>query len=313
MRDTRPPAVFLMGPTASGKTALAVDLAQRWPFDIISVDSALVYRAMDIGTAKPDAATLALAPHRLIDLVDPVEAYSAADFRRDALQAMLATQRAGRVPLLVGGTGLYFRSLQQGLSDLPEADPQVRARIEREAADAGWATLHARLARLDPAAAARIHPNDPQRIGRALEVIELSGRPLSEQQGRRRAELPFRVLKFALAPADRAVLHERIAVRFEAMIAAGFLDEVRALAARPDLHGDLPSMRAVGYRQALQHLAGEFDAAGFRDRGIFATRQLAKRQITWLRSEHDAFWRDPGDRHASADLHRLIRGFCGFA
>ena len=312
MRDARPPAVFLMGPTASGKTALAVELAQRWPFDIVSVDSALVYRGMDIGTAKPDAATLAAAPHRLIDLVDPVAAYSAADFSRDALQAMRDAQQAGRVPLLVGGTGLYFRSLQQGLSDLPESEPEVRARIERDASRLGWPSLHARLARLDPAAAARIHRNDPQRIGRALEVIEISGRPLSEQQGRRRAELPFRVLKFALAPADRALLHERIAARFDAMIAAGLLDEVRALAARPGMHAGLPSMRAVGYRQALQHLAGEFDAAEFRDRGIYATRQLAKRQITWLRSEQDAFWRDPGDPRARASLQRLVEGFCGF-
>ena len=291
--DRRPRAVFLMGPTAAGKTALACALAERHPLGLISVDSALVYRGLDIGTAKPDAATLARHPHALIDIRDPAQAYSAAEFRVDALAAMRRLVEAGKVPLLVGGTGLYFRALERGLSNLPEADPGLRARLVAEAAAQGWAALHARLARLDPPAASRIRPSDPQRIQRALEVIELSGRPLSAQQGAARMRLPYRVLKLALIPADRAPLHARIAMRFDAMLAAGFLDEVRGLRERGDLQRDLPALRAVGYRQAWEHLDGASDVLDFRAQVIAATRQLAKRQITWLRGELDARVLDP--------------------
>jgi tRNA dimethylallyltransferase len=292
--DARPPAIFLMGPTASGKTALACALAERFPLDLVSVDSALVYRGLDIGAAKPDAATLARHPHALVDIRDPAQPYSAAEFRGDALAAMRAITARGRVPLLVGGTGLYFRALQRGLSELPEADPALRARLAEEGARIGWPALHARLARLDPPAAARIGPNDAQRLQRALEVIELSGRPLSElQRGGHGEAFPWRVLKLALLPGERRSLHTRIAERFDAMLAAGFLDEVRALRARGDLHAELPAIRAVGYRQGWEYLDGATDAAGFRDRAIFATRQLAKRQITWLRAELDARVFDP--------------------
>ncbi|HEY0179638.1 MAG TPA: tRNA (adenosine(37)-N6)-dimethylallyltransferase MiaA [Dokdonella sp.] len=299
--DQRPPAIFLMGPTATGKTALACRLAERFPLQLISVDSALVYRGLDIGTAKPDASTLARHPHRLIDIRDPAQPYSAAEFRTDALVAMREIGAAGGVPLLVGGTGLYFRALEQGLSTLPEGDPEVRALLAAEAARSGWAALHARLARVDPVAAVRIQPGDTQRIQRALEVITLTGRPLSEQLGALRERLPWRVLKLALVPADRALLHARIAGRFDAMLAAGFLDEARRLHADETLHADLPAMRAVGYRQALACLDGATDAATFRQQAIFATRQLAKRQTTWLRSELDARRFDP-DRSTLAEL-----------
>ena len=292
--DARPPAVFLMGPTASGKTALACALRERFALELVSVDSALVYRGLDVGAAKPDASTLARHPHALLDLRDPAEPYSAADFRTDALAAMARIRAQGRVPLLVGGTGLYFRALQRGLSALPDAAPDIRARLAREAASRGWPALHMRLAELDPAAAARIGPNDAQRLQRALEVIELTGRPLSMQQtGGSGERLPWRVLKLALLPTDRGELHARIARRFDAMLAAGFLDEVRALRGRGDLAPDLPALRAVGYRQAWEHLDGGTDAATFRDKAIFATRQLAKRQITWLRAELDARAFDP--------------------
>ena len=286
--DTRPPAIFLMGPTASGKTALACALAGQYGFALLSVDSALVYRGMDIGTAKPVAAVLARHPHGLIDIRDPGEPYSAAEFRADALREMAAITADGRVPLLVGGTGLYFRALERGLSDLPSADPSLRAGLEAEATRFGWARLHERLREWDPPAAARIRAGDGQRIQRALEVIMLSGRTLSAQQGQVRERLPYRTLKIALFPPERSVLHGRIERRFDDMLAAGFLDEVRALRARWTLAPDLPSMRAVGYRQAIEHLDGITDAAGFRDRAVFATRQLAKRQLTWLRSELDA-------------------------
>jgi len=293
--DLRPPAVFLMGPTASGKTALACALADAFPVGLVSVDSALVYRGLDIGAAKPDAATRARQPHALIDIRDPGAPYSAAQFRDDALQAMDRITANGRVPLLVGGTGLYFRALHRGLSELPQADPDLRARILEDAQRRGWPALHARLAARDPSAAARIRPNDAQRIQRALEVIELTDRPLSELQRGGRVRFPYRVLKLALVPRDRGRLRERIARRFDAMLAAGFLDEVRALRGRGDLDPDLPALRAVGYRQAWQHLEGEIDAAGFRERAIFATNQLAKRQLTWLRAEHDARVLDPDD------------------
>lgn len=292
--DQRPLAIFLMGPTASGKTALACELSDRFPLDLVSVDSALVYRGMDIGTAKPDVATLTRYPHALIDIRDPSQPYSAADFRADVLPVMQRISARGRVPLLVGGTGLYFRALQQGLSDLPEADPVIRARLSKEAEQLGWPAMHARLAKVDPLAASRIGCNDAQRVQRALEVIELTGRSLSElQRGGNGAQFPWRVLKLALLPVERYLLHERIAQRFDAMLAAGFLDEVRALRARGDLHAELPAIRAVGYRQAWEHLDGDSTPGEFHDRGIFATRQLAKRQITWLRSDVGARLFDP--------------------
>src|SRR5690348_964027 len=309
--EARFPAIFLMGPTASGKTALACALADAFALDLISVDSALVYRGLDIGAAKPDAATLARHPHALLDIRDPSAPYSAAMFREDALAEMARITAARRVPLLVGGTGLYFRALQKGLSELPEADHSVRARIAAEAQQHGWPVLHARLAERDPQAAARIRANDAQRIQRALEVIELSGRPLSEQQRGTHARFPYRVLKLALVPSDRNLLRERIAQRFDAMLAAGFLDEVRRLRARGDLHPELPALRAVGYRQAWQHLDGETGAREFRERAIFATNQLAKRQLTWLRGEVDARALDP-DRHDPFDLAaRAIELFLG--
>ncbi len=294
MRDTRPLAIALMGPTASGKTALAVQWAQQLDTEVVSVDSALVYRGLDIGAAKPDAAARALAPHHLVDVRDPHEVFSAADFAREALPPMQALAARGRVPLLVGGTGLYFSALLRGLSDMPEADPALRALIAAEAAQRGWPALHAELAAVDPAAGQRIKPQDQQRIVRALEVFRATGRPISHwQQDTPRHVFPFRVLRLVLAPADRAVLHERIARRFDQMLAEGFLDEMRRLRADPRLHPDLPSMRAVGYRQAWRHLDGDTDAATFRDQAIAATRQLAKRQITWLRAQADARWFDP--------------------
>ena len=300
-----------MGPTASGKTRLACELSTRHPIDLVSVDSALVYRGMDIGTAKPDAATLRDHPHRLIDIREPRERYSAADFGHDALREMHAIAAHGRVPLLVGGTGLYFRALERGLSDLPAADPPLRARLADEAMQHGWAHMHARLRALDPLAASRIGPGDRQRIQRALEVIALSGETLSAQQGGSRARLPFRVLKLALLPVDRGPLHARIATRFEAMLAQGFLEEVRTLHADPRHARDLPAMRAVGYRQALEHLDGTITFAGFRDRAIFATRQLAKRQITWLRSELDARPFDPDMNGVGARVSAAVAEFLG--
>jgi tRNA dimethylallyltransferase len=280
-----PPAIFLMGPTASGKTGVAVELVRHLPCEIVSVDSALVYRGMDIGTAKPDAATLKQAPHHLIDLIDPTESYSAAQFRRDALRLMAEISARGRIPLLAGGTMLYFRALLQGLNDLPEADAALRAQLDEKAARLGWPAMHAELARLDPPTAARLKPMDAQRIQRALEVCLLSGRPMSALLERdTAAELPCRIIQIALEPGDRAVLHRRIAQRFDAMLAAGLLDEVRSLRARYRLDPALPSMRCVGYRQAWQYLDGEGDTTALREKGIAATRQLAKRQLTWLRS-----------------------------
>ncbi|TAN07996.1 MAG: tRNA (adenosine(37)-N6)-dimethylallyltransferase MiaA [Rhodanobacteraceae bacterium] len=291
----RPPAIFLMGPTATGKTALACALAERFRLELVSVDSALVYRGLDIGAAKPDAQTLRRHPHALIDIRDPAEPYSAAQFRQNALAAMQAITARGRVPLLVGGTGLYFRALERGLSAMPSADPAIRERLRSEAGRSGWPALHARLAKLDPQAAARIRPNDVQRIQRALEAIELSGSTLTDLHAATRtaSRLPYRVLKLALVPSDRGMLHARIAERFDAMLADGFLDEVERLRARGDLQPDLPAVRAVGYRQAWEYLAGECSEMGFRQRAIDATRQLAKRQATWLRGELDARVLDP--------------------
>ncbi|MBL8387677.1 MAG: tRNA (adenosine(37)-N6)-dimethylallyltransferase MiaA [Hydrogenophaga sp.] len=284
----------IAGPTASGKSAAALAIAQRWPVEIVSVDSALVYRGMDIGTAKPTPDELAVAPHHLIDITDPLQAYSAAEFVRDARRLIGEIAARGRTPLLVGGTMLYFKALMQGLDDMPRADADVRARIEAAAAIHGWPAMHAELARVDPVTAARLAPNDAHRIQRALEVFEVSGQPMSAlQTGQTRPHddpiTPGAL--FSLEPADRAWLHARIAQRFDAMLAAGFIDEVRRLRERGDLHPDLPSMRCVGYRQAWEALDAAGDApltdaqrAELRDRGVFATRQLAKRQITWLRS-----------------------------
>lgn len=278
------PVLFLMGPTASGKTDVAVALVRHGPFEIVSVDSAMVYRGLDIGAAKPAPDVLREAPHRLIDIRDPAEAYSAAEFRADALREVDAIHRAGRIPLLVGGTMLYFRALSDGLSPLPQADPKIRAALEREAGARGWEALHARLAEVDPPASRRIHPHDPQRIQRALEVYEITGQPMSTlQQGARPASLPWPLTRLALMPSDRQVLHQRIERRFDAMLEAGFIDEVARLRARGDLDLDRPAMRAVGYRQVWQYLAGESDRPAMRAAGIAATRQLAKRQMTWLR------------------------------
>lgn len=283
-----PLAVFLMGPTASGKTALAVELLAHFPFEIISVDSALVYRDMHIGTAKPDAATLARAPHHLLDIRDPTEVYSAAAFCDDARSLMADIIARGKVPLLVGGTMLYFKALLQGLDDLPRADPQLRLALENEAAAQGWPALHAELARVDPVSAARLAPADAQRIGRALEIFRLTGKPMSSLLDQAQTSLPYRVLQLALIPSDRAVLHQRIAARFDQMLTEGLLDEVKALRARYELNATLPAMRAVGYRQAWAFLEGEIDETGLREQGLAATRQLAKRQLTWLRSWPDA-------------------------
>jgi tRNA dimethylallyltransferase len=277
-----------MGPTASGKTALAVSLVERFPLEIISVDSALVYRGMNIGTAKPDAATRARAPHHLLDIRDPTEAYSAAAFCDDARRLMADIVARGRVPLLVGGTMLYFRALLQGLDDLPRADAALRKQLEAEAALRGWPALHAELTAVDPVTAARLAPNDSQRIGRALEIFRLTGTPMSALLDRAQSELPYRVLQIALIPSDRAVLHQRIADRFDAMLAEGLLDELKSLRQTYALTSDLPSMRAVGYRQAWAYLEGEIELGELREQGIAATRQLAKRQLTWLRSWPDA-------------------------
>ena len=297
--DTRPRAIAIMGPTASGKTAFALECAERFDGEIVSVDSALVYRGLDIGAAKPTARERAEVSHHLIDVREPWQPYSAAEFATDARHAIGDILARGRMPILAGGTGLYFRALLHGLAPMPEADTALRSAIETEAREQGWPALHAELARVDPVAAARIHATDPQRIQRALEVYRASGRPISEWQAQAaRNRLPVRVLKLVLAPPDRAILHARIEQRFDAMLDAGFLDEVRALRALPPLQAvdrplDLPAIRAVGYRQAWEYLDGTVDAATFRDRAIFATRQLAKRQLTWLRGELDARWFDP--------------------
>ena len=299
-----------MGPTASGKSDLALALVQRLPCEIISVDSAMVYRGMDIGTAKPERAVLESVPHHLIDIRDPSEPYSAAQFRADALRVMAGITRAGRIPLLVGGTVLYFRALERGLSVLPGADAEVRARLNAEGEAQGWAALHARLAEVDPAAAARIHPNDPQRIQRALEVYELSGVPMSTlQTGGDGERFPYTPLKLVLSPPERELLQVRIARRFRRMLEQGLEDEVRALYERGDLDPALPSLRAVGYRQMWEFLAGEIDCEEMERRAIIATRQLAKRQLTWLRAEPDARWFDS----EAADLLATVLKYCSTA
>ncbi|PBQ15263.1 tRNA (adenosine(37)-N6)-dimethylallyltransferase MiaA [Pseudomonas congelans] len=310
-----PPAIFLMGPTAAGKTDLAIELTKVLPCELISVDSALVYRGMDIGTAKPSKAQLAEFPHRLIDILDPAQSYSAADFRSDALAAMAEITARGNIPLLVGGTMLYFKALLDGLADMPAADAQVRAQLEADAQAFGWQSLHDQLAVVDPVSAARIHPNDPQRLIRALEVYRVSGMSMTahrEQQTAQsteaaasgRQQLPYTVANLAIAPADRKVLHQRIALRFEQMLDQGFLDEVLALRSRGDLHSGLPSIRAVGYRQVWDHLDGKLTRDEMQERGIIATRQLAKRQFTWLRSWEDLHWLDS---LASDNLSRSLK------
>ena len=289
-----PPAIFLMGPTASGKTGVAVELAQTLPVEIISVDSALVYRDMDIGTAKPDAATLARAPHHLIEIIDPTEAYSAAAFRRDALRLMHDITQRGRIPLLVGGTMLYFKALREGLSDLPQSDPVVRAALDAEIAQHGIKHLHKQLAMVDAETAARLKQTDTQRIQRAMEIYRITGQPMSalinkslsreRERGWGEGELPYRVIPIALVPSDRSVLHARIATRFSAMLGQGLVDELRGLREKYPLQPNMTSMRCVGYRQAWQFMEGEINEAQLLETGIAATRQLAKRQLTWLRS-----------------------------
>ena len=282
----KPLAIAIMGPTASGKTAAALEVARHIPCEIISVDSALVYRNMDVGTAKPSADELAAVPHHLIDIIDPLQSYSVAQFRDDAIKLVMEIVERGKLPLLVGGTMLYFKGLMSGLDDLPQADPAVRARLDEEAASIGWPGMHEKLAKLDPETAARLKPNDAQRIQRALEIIELSGQPMSHLLAQRPpTELPFELLPIALEPSDRSILHARIAARFDAMLQGGALmHEVESLRARGDLHLGLPSMRCVGYRQTWEYLDGDFDLKTLRDKGIAATRQLAKRQLTWLRA-----------------------------
>jgi tRNA dimethylallyltransferase len=299
-----PQAIFLLGPTASGKTGAAIRLHAELPVEIISVDSALVFKDMNIGTAKPDAATLASAPHHLIDIIPPAEAYSAANFRSDALRLMAEVTARGKIPLLVGGTMLYFKALSEGMSGLPQANPEVRARLDARAALIGWPAMHEKLALVDPVTAARLQPNDAQRIQRALEVFEITGEAMNTLFKKQSNEaLPYRVLKIALVPSERSVLHQRIAARFDEMLKLGLVDEVKILLAKyPQLIAESTSMRCVGYRQTLEHLNGDYDLVELRDRGIFATRQLAKRQLTWLRGMDDVIELDC----LQADLNSVV-------
>ncbi|WP_063569392.1 tRNA (adenosine(37)-N6)-dimethylallyltransferase MiaA [Achromobacter ruhlandii] len=289
MSVSAPPLVIcLAGPTAAGKSASTLALAERWPLEIINVDSATIYRGMDIGTAKPSPAEQAQVPQHLLDIRDPAQSYSAAEFRADALRLIDAIRARGRIPLLAGGTMMYYKALRDGLDDLPQADPALRAELEARAARDGWPALHAELARRDPVTAARLAPNDSQRIQRALEICQLSGQPMSALLGRQRAAAgddDKRYLTISLEPSARAALHARIEQRFDAMLANGLLEEVRGLHARADLHPGLPSVRCVGYRQMWAHLDGEISLEEAREQGIAATRQLAKRQITWLRAQ----------------------------
>jgi len=307
LSSTQLPIVFLMGPTASGKTALAMELYDRLPCEIVSVDSAMIYRDMNIGTAKPDAEMLARYPHRLIDLRDPAEAYSAADFRSDALAEIERIHTAGKIPLLTGGTMLYFHALQNGLANLPEADPVVRKRIEDEAAEKGWAAIHARLAEVDPESAKRLNPNDSQRLQRALEVYEITGRSMTELWAEQQAQkLDSPVVSLSVMPPERSVLHERIEQRFDIMLEQGFETEVRALWERGDLELSMPSVRCVGYRQMWEYFSGQWDYETMRYKGIVATRQLAKRQITWLRSWENLNWLDTNDRDITDKALKLV-------
>jgi len=297
-----------MGPTASGKSPLALALARSLPVEIVSVDSAQIYRGLDIGTAKPSPAERAAVPHHLIDILDPTEAYSAARFRGDALRSMEEIGARGRIPLLVGGTMLYFKALREGLSELPESDAGVRARLDAEAAARGWPAMHEELARVDIATAARLKTGDAQRIQRALEVYRLSGKPMSQLIGRRQsAALPFRLIELALIPSDRSALHRRIEERFDSMLEQGLIEELQALRKRYPLSSSLPSMRCVGYRQTWQFLDGEISREQLRDRGIFATRQLAKRQLTWLRGMHGSTTIDSLASDVVAKVDDLLR------
>ncbi|WP_370427135.1 tRNA (adenosine(37)-N6)-dimethylallyltransferase MiaA [Actinobacillus pleuropneumoniae] len=298
--NKKPLAIFLMGPTASGKTDLAIALRQTLPVEVISVDSALIYKGMDIGTAKPSKAELELAPHRLIDILDPSESYSAMNFREDALREMAEITASGRIPLLVGGTMLYYKALLEGLSPLPSADPEIRAEIEAKAEQIGWSGLHRELLAIDPIAGKRINPNDSQRINRALEVFYITGKTMTELTAQQGDSLPYNVLQFAIAPQDRVVLHQRIEQRFYKMMELGFQQEVEKLRARSDLHKDLPSIRCVGYRQMWEYLDGDISLDEAIYKGICATRQLAKRQITWLRGwNSEITWLDSLDPTSS--------------
>ena len=297
------PVIFLMGPTAAGKTDLAIQLCQTLNTEVISVDSALVYRNMDIGTAKPSADELAQAPHHLIDMLDPSEVYSTANFCTDALNKIEALHAQGKIPLPVGGTMMYFKSLLEGISPLPEADVEIRKQLEREANEKGWPALHQELTCVDPVAASRISENDSQRINRALEVYRITGKPMSELQNVKTGALPYKVLQFAIAPEDRSVLHHRIEQRFKIMLDQGFEKEVKALYNREDLNVKLPSIRCVGYRQMWDYLEGDIDYDEMVFRGIVATRQLAKRQLTWLRGWENVTWLESG---AEENLHRVI-------
>lgn len=308
MADKRPWAIFLMGPTAAGKTDAAMALHERLGHELISVDSAMVYRGMDIGSAKPSAAELARAPHHLIDIRDPAEPYSAASFREDALGLMRQISAAGRVPLLVGGTMLYYKRLIEGVANLPSADPAIRQQLESQWQHEGLASLHQRLMEVDATSAQRIHPNDPQRLMRALEVYYVSGRPMSELWAEQQSEtFPWRVLSIALAPNDRRLLHQRIAQRFEVMLDEGLINEVAALKKRNDLHLGLPAMKSVGYRQVWEYLEGEYDYPMLVERGVIATRQLAKRQLTWLRSWPELNWVDSQCHEALDKVLKIVR------
>jgi len=297
------PVITLMGPTAAGKTALAIELCQHLESEIISVDSALVYKGMDIGTAKPNADELSQAPHRLINIIDPKDSYSVAEFRRDAITCIDELHAKGKVPILVGGTMMYFKGLIEGLSPLPEADETVRAELEKEAQALGWARLHALLQEIDPEAAAKISENDSQRINRALEVFRLTGKTMTQLQQQKQPQLPYEFHQFAIAPSDRKVLHERIEKRFKIMLEQGFKNEVLALYQRSDLHLDLPSIRCVGYRQMWEHIAGEYDQEEMLFKGVAATRQLAKRQLTWLRGWPNVTWLETGEQE---NLQRVL-------
>ncbi len=303
------PVVFLMGPTASGKTDLAMKLYDQLPCEIVSVDSAMIYRGMDIGTAKPDAELLSKYPHRLIDIRDPDEAYSAAEFRRDALALIEEIRAAGKIPLLTGGTMLYFHALKNGLASLPKADPDVRERILNQAQAEGWDTIHRRLAEVDPDSAARLNPNDSQRLQRALEVYEISGRTMTELWAEQEAQKPdFKIIPMAVMPTARSELHDRIAQRFDIMLDQGFVDEVKTLWDRGDLNLQMPSVRCVGYRQVWEYFAGTWDYDTMKFKGVVATRQLAKRQVTWLRSWENLAWMDTHDPKLLSNALKLIEG-----
>ncbi|MDC9725995.1 MAG: tRNA (adenosine(37)-N6)-dimethylallyltransferase MiaA [Gammaproteobacteria bacterium] len=283
-----------MGPTAAGKTDLAIEIAKHYPVEIISVDSALVYRGMNIGTAKPEMEVLREYPHHLVDIIDPTDSYSVGEFRQDALALMEDITNRGKIPLLVGGTMLYFKALQQGLSNLPAADTKVREKLEAEAKQYGLAHLHARLTEVDPVSAERIHVNDPQRLQRALEVYEISGKSLTELTVTKEDSLPYRIIKIILSPFERRVLHQRIEARYKVMMENGFIDEVKTLFENTLCHPDLPAIRAVGYRQAWAYLSGEYDQDTLVEKAVIATRQMAKRQLTWLRAQDDGVWFDSG-------------------